>query len=147
MILLENRRARHEYDMEKEYLAGIVLTGPEVKSLRNKHGSLSGSYVKIVSGEAFLVNAQISPYEYADNTEYEPKRTRKLLLRKKEIRQLESITQGQNRTLVPMTIETAANNIKLRFGVGRGLRKYEKREKLKRKAQQRDVERELKRYS
>ena len=72
MILIKNKRARFDYEIEKKYSAGIVLSGPEVKSLRNKQANLRGSYVKIIGGEAFLINAQIQPYSYADNTKYDP---------------------------------------------------------------------------
>jgi len=86
MTLLLNRRAKFDYEIAKELIAGIVLSGPEVKSLRNKSGSLVGSFVKIMSDEAFLLNAQITPYKFANNKDYDPKRTRKLLLSKKELR-------------------------------------------------------------
>ena len=85
MLLLKNKKANLEYSIEKTYTAGVVLSGPEVKSLRNKSGSLNGSFIKNIGNELFLINAQISPYKFADNKEYDPKRTRKLLMKKKEI--------------------------------------------------------------
>src|SRR5690554_5566258 len=80
VILLTNKKATFEYEILRTLVAGVVLTGAEVKSLRHKSGSLTGSFVKVMGDEAFLLNAQISPYKFADNREYDPKRTRKLLL-------------------------------------------------------------------
>ena len=88
MLLIKNRRAKFDYQIKDSWLAGIVLAGHEVKSLRNKQASLEGSYVKIINQEAWLVNARVSPYRYAHLEDYDPKRTRKLLLSKKEIYQL-----------------------------------------------------------
>ena len=92
-VLLKNRRATYEYEIFKKYEAGIVLSGPEVKSLRAKSGSFFGSYIKLLSGEAFLLNAQITPYKFAENEDYDPKRTRKLLLHKKELAEIEQLSQ------------------------------------------------------
>lgn len=144
MVLLKNKKARHEYEIEKTYLAGVVLSGAEVKSLRNKSGSLQGSFIKIIGGELFLINAQISPYKFADNREYDPKRTRKLLLRKREIDSLQGVLDQKGRTLVPLQFELFGNNIKMKFGVGKGLKLHDKRAKLKKRTQQRDLEKELK---
>ncbi len=144
MILLENRKARHEYEILRTYTAGLVLTGPEVKSLRAKKGSLTGSYAKIINGEAYLLNAQINPYEFAANSEYDPKRTRKLLLQKKELGQIIAYQEQKNYTLVPLKIVLAGNYLKAEIGVGRGLKKHQKREKLKQRAQERDAAREMK---
>lgn len=144
MKLLENKKARSEYEIEKTYTAGVVLTGGEVKSLRNSQGSLNGSYVKILSGEAFLIGAQISPYKFADNSEYDPKRTRKLLLKKSEIEQLMVELEQRKRTLVPLAFVIEGRNIKLSVGVGRGLKKFEKREKIKKRDQERDMRRAMK---
>jgi SsrA-binding protein len=142
--LLVNKKVRHEYAIEQTFSAGIVLSGAEVKSLRNKSGSLSGSFVKIIGGEAYLLNAQITPYKFADNREYEPKRTRKLLLNKKELAHLEAVQQQKGKTLVPLQLVIERNRIKLEFGVGRGLKQFEKKEKLKKRDQQREVARDLK---
>lgn len=120
-----------------------MLTGAEVKSLRNKSGSLTGSFVKLINGEVHLVNAQITPYVFADNTDYDPKRTRKLLLKKKEIQKLEEITSQKGQTLVPLAFITAGHHIKLEFGVGRGKKQHDKRRVLKKKAIAMDTAREL----
>lgn len=146
MQLLFNKKARHEFAISSEYLAGLVLSGPEVKSLRNKSGSLSGSFVKVVGGQGYLLNAQITPYKFADTSEYDPKRTRKLLLKKRELLELQEISQQKGRTLVPLSIEAVGRHIKLRFGVGRGLKQFEKREKLKKRDQERETARQLKQW-
>lgn len=143
MLLIKNKRARHEYAIEKTYTAGVVLSGAEVKSLRLKHGSLQGSFVKIVGGELQLINAQINPYAFADNTEYDPKRTRKLLMKKKEILHLKSILEQKNRTLVPLSIDLLGNKIKVQVGLARGLKQHEKRQKLKERDLKRAAEREV----
>ncbi len=144
MILVQNKKARFEYDIEKTYQAGLVLTGPEVKSLRLKHASLTGSYVQIQSGEAVLLNAQINPYAYANNNDYDPRRTRKLLLSKKEILQLDELHKNGKRALVALAIELKGNLIKIKIGVGRGLKKYDKREKIKKRDQERQIQRQMK---
>lgn len=147
MLLLINKRARHDYAIEKTYMTGIVLSGPEVKSLRNKSGSFRGSFVKVISGEVFLINMQITPYKFADNEKYDPKRTRKLLLKKKEIEQLAEDLNKKNRTVVPLSFETVGRNIKLKIGVGRGLKLHDKRAKMKKRTMDRDVAKELKSVS
>lgn len=147
MLLLKNKKATHEYQIEKTYTAGVVLSGAEVKSLKNKSGSLTGSFVKTVSGELFLINAQISPYKFADNSEYDPKRTRKLLLKKKEINELAGALEQKGRALVPLSFELLGRNIKLVFGIGRGLKLYDKREKMKERTIERDIQRQMKEVS
>ncbi len=144
MLLLKNKRATHDYSIEKNYMAGIVLSGPEVKSLRNKSGSFKGSYVKVISEEVFLINAQITPYAFANNEKYDPKRTRKLLLKKKEITSLAEELDKKNRTLVPLSFNAIGRNIKVKIGVGIGLKLHDKRAKMKKRTIDRDVAKELK---
>ena len=144
MLLLKNKKATHEYEIEKTYTAGVVLSGAEVKSLKNKSGSLTGSFVKSVGGELFLLNAQISAYKFADNTNYDPKRTRKLLLKKREIGDLHEALEQKGRALVPLSFELLGRNIKLVFGIGRGLKLYDKRDKAKKRTIERDIQRQMK---
>lgn len=144
MLLIANKKARFEYDITSTIEAGVILSGPEVKSLRAKSGSLAGSYVKIIGDEAFLLNAQITPYAYADNSEYDPKRTRKLLLHKRELLHLEEAQTQKGISLIPLAFELSGKFIKLKVGVGRGRKIYEKREVVKRRDIERDVRRELK---
>jgi SsrA-binding protein len=144
MTLLENRKARQEYEFLQQYSAGVVLTGGEVKSLRNKSGSFAGSYIKIIGGEAFLLNAQVTPYKFADQKDLDPKRTRKLLLKKKEIGHLAEASTTKGYTLVPIAFDLVGKHIKLHFAVARGKKQFERRAELKRKAIERDVQREVK---
>jgi len=144
MLLLKNKRATHDYAIEKTYIAGIVLSGPEVKSLRGKSGSFKGSYVKVIGEEVFLINAQITPYKFADNSNYDPKRTRKLLLRKKEIASLADELNKKNRAIIPLSFEAIGRNVKLKIGVGRGLKLHDKRAKMKKRTVDREVAKELK---
>ncbi len=138
MQLLDNRRARFEYEISEKYVAGIVLAGHEVKSLRLKQGSLAGSFVQIIDGEAFLLNALITPYKFATIPDYEPQRTRKLLLKKSELLTLQSVKQDKNRTLIPVAIVLEHNKIKVVVGVAKARKKGDKREYLKKRAEVRD---------
>ena len=133
MLLINNKRAKFDYEIFEKISAGIVLSGPEVKSLRAKAGSLTGSFVQIVDGRAVLLNAQISPYPYADNRDYDPKRTRVLLLRKREIFSLADKIKQKHYTLVPLSIELSNKRIKVIIGVGRGKKQFEKREQIKKR--------------
>ena len=144
MLLVANKKARHDYQIENTLLAGVVLTGPEVKSLRLKQASLKGAFVRLIQGEAWLIDAQISPYKFASNLEYDPKRMRKLLLKKKELGQLTGLKDQSRRTIVPLSFKLINNKIKLEIGIGRGLKKHEKREKLKKRADRREAQRLLK---
>jgi SsrA-binding protein len=139
MLLVGNKRASFDYEIVAIMTAGVVLTGAEVKSLRLKAASFNGSYVQIVDGQAVLLNALISPYKFADNRDYDPRRTRKLLLKKREIAELLARASQKGYTLVPLRWELLGKRIKLVVGVGKGRAKFEKREKLK----LRDLEREM----
>jgi SsrA-binding protein len=144
MSLVVNKKARHEYTIERTYTAGIVLSGQEVKSLRLGHGSFAGSYVRIISGEAFLLNAQINAYKFAITTDYDPKRTRKLLLNKKELLELQEWSHNKGRSIVPLTFFAGGRNIKVDLGVGRGKKEFEKRAVLKQRDQEREIARDSK---
>lgn len=144
MQLLTNKKAHFEYAINKEYVAGIVLTGAEVKSLRLSHGSLSGSYVKVIHNELFLINAQINTYAFAANPDYEPKKTRKLLLKKQEIRELQENSQQKGWAIVPLSIELQHNQIKVRIGLGKGKKEFEKRETIKKRELKRELSHKMK---
>jgi SsrA-binding protein len=144
MILLDNRKARQEYEILQPYTAGVELLGSEVKSLRNKSGSFFGSYIKMIGGQAFLLNAQITPYKYADNRTFDPKRTRRLLLKKKELEALQEATERKGISLIPLAFELSGRHIKLKFALARGKKQYERREELKKRAVERDIQREMK---
>lgn len=146
MSLVVNKKARYEYSIEKNYTAGLVLSGQEVKSLRLKHASLSGSFVKVIGGEAFLVNAHINPYSFAQTDEYDPKRTRKLLLKKRELLELQEALHSKGRTLVPLSIFVAGKHLKLELAIAKGKKIHEKRAAIRERDQIRATERELKQY-
>jgi SsrA-binding protein len=144
MILVRNKKAYHDYTLTEQFTAGIVLQGQEVKSLRQGHGSLVGSHVVILGNEAFLLNAQITPYSFAKTESYDPKRTRKLLLHKREIAKLSEALQEKGWTIVPLTFELQHNHLKLTIAIARGKKQFEKRAVLKARAIERDTRREFK---
>lgn len=143
-VLVVNKKARHEFEISKTLTAGIVLSGPEVKSLRLKHASLVGSFVKVIGKEVFLLNAQINPYSFADSTDYDPKKTRKLLVKKKEVYDLLEITSQKGWSVVPLKIFLSGKRIKLEIGIGKGKKEYEKRAVLKERTIKRETDRALK---
>ncbi|HEY5596387.1 MAG TPA: SsrA-binding protein SmpB [Candidatus Bipolaricaulota bacterium] len=139
-----NRKARHDYHIEEDVEAGIALKGTEVKSLRQGGCSLQDGYVMIEEGEAFLYNVHISPYEAGNRYNVNPMRPRKLLLNKREIARLEGRVREQGYTLIPLSLYFNERNlVKVKVGVARGLAKYDKREKLKKKEQQREMQKAL----
>jgi len=144
MVSISNKNAKREYEIEKTWQAGIVLTGPEAKSIRLGQASLKGSHVKLIQNEAYLLNAQITPYKYSDQREVDPKRSRKLLLRKSELEQMSGLSEQKNRTLVPLSLESGKHTIKLIVGLGRGLKQYERRELVKKRDLKREVETQVK---
>lgn len=138
-----NRRAFHNYSILETIEAGIGLTGPEVKSVKGGRVSLEGAYVKIIGSEIYLVNAQIFPYLYARPEGYDPKRSRKLLLHKKEIITLKTKMTQAAQTLIPLEFYIAHGFIKLKIALAKGKKEYEKREKIKKRDMERDIKREL----
>lgn len=143
---ITNHKATFDYEILGHFEAGIALTGPEVKSLRGGHAKLEGAFVRIIGSEAYLVNAQVFPYinahPPAGGEGYDPKRTRKLLLHKRELISLKSKIEGANLTLVPLSLYTRGPRFKLDIGLAKGKKEYEKREKLRREDQKRELERE-----
>lgn len=141
---ITNPRVFHDFNILETLEAGINLTGREVKSIRGSRMSLDGAFVKIVGSEIYLINAQIFLYPYARPEGYDAKRTRKLLLHKKEIISLKSKLASTRLTIVPLECYNSHGVFKLKIGIARGKREYEKREKLKRRDIDREVQRELK---
>lgn len=139
-----NRKATYDYEIEEKTEAGINLVGAEVKAVRLGHADLTGSFIKIVGSEAYLINARIFPYEYARPEQYDPKRTRKLLLHKKEIISLKSKTEGTNLTLVPISLYTKGTLIKLELALGKAKKKFDKKESIKRRDIERDIREAIK---
>jgi SsrA-binding protein len=143
-IICVNRQARHNYFIDETYEAGLVLLGSEVKSLRDGKANLVDSYAQIRRGEAFLINAHISPYAGANQFNHEPTRTRKLLLHAREIERLTGKTKERGLTLIPLKLYFKDGRAKVELGLARGKKLYDKRETLRRKVAQREVERSLK---
>ena len=136
-----NRRARHDYAIEETFEAGMVLTGPEVKSLRAGRASLSDSYARVDGTAVWVENLHIPPYEMADTRRYEAKRPRKLLLHGEEIRRLVGKTAERGLTLVPMKIYFAHGLAKIELGLGRGKKMFEKRDAIAEREHRREIER------
>lgn len=135
-----NRKARYDFEIIEEYEVGIVLTGTEVKSIRQGKANLKDSYGIIKNGEVFLLNMHISKYDEGNLFNHEETRTRKLLLNKKEIKKIKIRLEQEGMTLVPLKLYFKKNKIKLLLGLARGKKNYDKRETIKK----RDIERELK---
>lgn len=140
---ISNRRAFYDYAIQDRFEAGINLTGSEVKAVRLGHADLTGSFVRISGSEAYLINAKIFPYQYMRPEGYDERRSRKLLLHKREIIALKSKTEGSNLTIVPLLLYTTHHLIKLELALGKGKKKYQKREALRKKDIQREIETEL----
>ncbi|OEU76399.1 MAG: SsrA-binding protein [Desulfuromonadales bacterium C00003093] len=144
-IVCRNRKARHEYHIEDTVEAGLVLIGPEVKSLRESRASLADGYVGFRYGEAWLYNVHISPYPHATNIgELDPTRARKLLLNRKEIRKLSGKVHERGYTLIPLCIYFRKGKAKVELALARGKKLYDKREDLKRKTLEREFKRDYK---
>lgn len=143
-LIAESRWATANYEIEEKYEAGIRLTGSEIKSIRLRRVGLRGSFVKIIGGEAFVLNLKIDRYPYSSERNYDPKRTRKLLLNKREIARLFGKASQKGRVLVPLKLYIKNNIAKLEIGVGKIKRKKDKRQELKEKDLERQVEQELK---
>ncbi|MBI3633815.1 MAG: SsrA-binding protein SmpB [Candidatus Vogelbacteria bacterium] len=147
MSLIDNKKIRLKYEILEKYEAGIELLGFEVKVVKGGSGSLDGSYVIIRGGEAYLINVNIPPYQVGNTPkDYDPRRNRRLLLTKKEIEELATATDHKGLTIVPLAMYNKGRKIKVSIGIGRGLKKYDKRDVLKKRATQRDIERTLKSY-
>ena len=140
-----NRKARHDYFIEEEYEAGLVLTGTEIKSIRNGKANLKDSYAIIKNGEAYILNMHISKYDEGNIFNHEETRTRKLLLNKKEIYKLRDAIERAGYTLVPLNVYFKGNYAKVLIGLARGNHNYDKRESLKEKDMKREIEKNLKR--
>lgn len=148
MRLVENRKASFNYEFLEKLEAGIELLGFEVKSLRQKQGSLEGAYVIVRGGEAFLVNALVPPYQPKNAPKaYDPRRHRKLLITKKEITELAGAESKKGLTIVPLSVYSKGRKIKVEIAVARGKKKYDKRETIKRRETERDMRRTLKESS
>jgi len=144
-VKIINRKARYNYEILEQIEAGIILTGAEVKSVKKGQIKLEESFVRIDPDlQVWLINAHIHPYQFADNRDYNPRRSRKLLLHKKESLALAKKMEGKNLTLVPTACYTLKGRIKLEVALARGKKTWQKKEIIKQRDIEREMERELK---
>lgn len=141
-MTIENRKARHEYDILEEYKAGLVLVGSEIKSLRDSKANIADAYCVLVNGEMFIRNMHVDPYEKAQ-TPHEPRRDRKLLLTKKELKKIGNKMIDKGLAIIPLRLEIN-DLIKVQIGIGKGKKLYDKRQSIKDRDIKRDVERSVK---
>lgn len=143
-VLAQNRKASHNFFIEETYEAGIALKGTEIKSIRAGRINMKDSFARVERGEVFLHNMHISPYEQGNRYNHEPTRTRKLLLHRKEINKLIGETQQAGYSLVPLKVYLKNGVAKVLIGLGKGKKKYDKRDDLKQKQAKRDIDRAIK---
>ena len=144
-IIAQNRKARHDYEFIARFEARIVLTGPEIKSVREHNVQFVGSYARIKNREVWLQDAHIAPYLNAGYSPHNAVRDRKLLLHKKEIWRINEMLGEKGLTLVPLSMYLVRGKAKVELGVGRGLKRYDKRQKLKERDQKMDMAQALRR--
>jgi len=144
-IVARNRRARHDYELLEKVEAGIVLTGTEVKSLRNGKANLEDAYAEISRGEAWLNGCDIPEYVQANKMNHVPKRTRKLLLHRREIEKLANRTNERGLTIVPLAIYFKKGMAKVELFIAKGRKTYDKRQAVKKQEAKRDIDRALRR--
>ena len=143
-VFAQNKKAMHDFDIEETYEAGIQLTGPEVKSIREGRANLKESYARVRDGEVFLVGAHVSPYENATHREQLPTRDRKLLLHRREIARLTGKSQEDGKTLIPLRLYQKNGNVKLELAVASRKKQYDKRREIAKKTAEREIERDMK---
>ena len=147
-VIAQNRKARHDYHVLEAIEAGIVLKGTEIKSVRNGQISLQDGFAGFRGDELWLYNVHISPFKEGNQFNHDPLRTRKLLLKRKELNRLIGLVQQSGHTLVPLRVYIKNGVAKVLIGLARGKKQYDKRETMKRRDQERDIQRALKdRYS
>lgn len=143
-LIAVNRKARHDYQILETYEAGLVLKGTEVKSIRNNQVSIKESYAQFKGTELFIVNMHVSPYQFGNRYNLEPKRDRKLLLQNRQLSKLKAQIDAKGLTIIPLRLYFKNGFAKIEVGLAKGKKLYDKREDLTQKAIQREVERELK---
>ena len=143
-VVAQNKKARHDYSIVDTIEAGIVLTGTEIKSVRAARIQLKDGYAQIKNGEAWLINVHIAPFEQGNIWNQDPDRTRKLLLKKKQITKLQNDLKGTGMTLVPLKVYLKNGFAKVLLGIVKGKHDYDKRESIKRREQERDIKRIIK---
>jgi SsrA-binding protein len=144
-VAISNRKARHDYFILDTLEAGLVLKGTEVKSLRNGNANLQDSHAVVKNGEVWLIGMHISPYEHGSFENHDPRRTRKLLLSKREIRRLFAKVQEKGLTIVPLAVYFKGPYAKVELAIAQGKKSYDKREALKQRDAKRDIAHRLRR--
>lgn len=140
MTLADNRKALYDYEVLEKFQAGLVLTGQEVKSVKNGHLSLKGAYVTFHNGDAYLTNAHITKYKQAGEiVDYDPTKSRRILLRKKEIRYLQGKLEEKGLTIVPLSVYTKKRFVKMEIALAKGKKQHDKREAIKKRDTQREM--------
>ena len=142
----KNKKAYHDYEILETFEAGVVLNGDEVKSIKNNQGTLRGAFVDIENEEAFLNEAHISRYKFSSRQDLSPTRKRKLILHKKEIFKIQQEISQKGVTAIPLELYAKKGLIKLKVGICRGKKLYDKRDKLKKRTQEIEIKRQLKRF-
>lgn len=143
-IISSNRKAFHDYTIFDKFIAGIVLSGTEIKSIRKGQINLKDSFAKVENGEIFLYKCHISPYEQGNRYNHEPERVRKLLLNKKEILKILGKIKKEGYTIIPLELFLTNGFAKLEIGLGKGKKIHDKREDIAKKSQNRDMQRAMK---
>jgi SsrA-binding protein len=143
-IIAKNPTAYHNYSIENKLEAGIVLTGTEIKSIRNGKVNIKDTYINIKNGEVWIYGMHISPYEFGSIFNKDPLRNRKLLLNRREINKLIGMVQQKGMSLIPISLYWSKNKVKVEVGIGKGKKLYDKREDIAKKDAQRKIERALK---
>ncbi|HEN0323818.1 TPA: SsrA-binding protein SmpB [Streptococcus agalactiae] len=146
-VVAQNKKVHHDYTIVETIEAGIVLTGTEIKSVRAARITLKDGYAQIKNGEAWLINVHITPYDQGNIWNQDPDRTRKLLLKKREIEKISNELKGTGMTLVPLKVYLKDGFAKVLLGLAKGKHDYDKRESIKRREQNRDIARQLKNYN
>ncbi|QGH34155.1 SsrA-binding protein SmpB [Gracilibacillus salitolerans] len=143
-VIAQNKKANHDYFIEETFEAGLVLQGTEIKSIRAGRVNLKDSFATIKQGEAYINNMHISPYEQGNRYNHEPTRARKLLLHRKQIDRLIGESQQAGYSIIPLKVYIKNGFAKVLIGLGKGKKKYDKREDLKQKQAKRDMDRAIK---
>lgn len=141
---IENRKARHDFHIDDTFEAGIVLLGTEVKSIRAGKASINEAFAYIRNGEIWLKNMYIKPYEFGSHYNHDERRDRKLLLKRKEIREIDKLLNQKGQTLVPLKLYFKNGYAKMLLGIARGKKKYDKREDIREKDVKRELDRKIK---
>lgn len=143
-LYAQNKKAMHDFSIEESYEAGLLLTGPEVKSIREGRANLKESYARVRDGEVFLIGAHVSPYENAAHREQLPTRDRKLLLHRKEIARLVGKANEDGKTIVPLRLYDKNGKLKLQIAVASRKKEYDKRREIATKTANREIQRAMK---